>query len=98
MEKLLTLLYGASGVTAAALYLPQILNYHRNPGARASISLLAWGGWIAIACVTILYALLVVHSPLIAAIAALNVVAQLTVLGYGIQARRVHGGRTAPRL
>lgn len=99
MEKLLTLMYGASGVTAAALYLPQILNYHRNPEARASISLLSWGGWIAIACITILYALLVADNPLIAAIAALNVLAQLAVLGYGIKARlALYGACKPPRL
>lgn len=87
MEQILSVLYGASGVIASALYLPQILKYHRDPEARRSISLLSWGGWIAIACVTILYALYVVKNHLIVMVAGLNVLAQLTVLTYGLSAR-----------
>lgn len=87
MEKLLTLLYGASGVAAVALYLPQISTYHRDLTARRSISLLSWGGWLALAGITILYALYVISNPLIAGIAALNVLAQATVLFYGVRSR-----------
>lgn len=87
MEQILSVLYGVSGVIASALYLPQILKYHRDRDARMSISLLSWGGWIAIACITILYALYVVNSHLIAMVACLNVVAQVTVLSYGVSAR-----------
>jgi hypothetical protein len=87
MEHFLSLLYGASGIIASALYLPQILKYHRHPEARNSISLLSWGGWIAIAMVTILYALLVVKNTLFASVVALNVAAQLTVLAYGLHSR-----------
>ena len=87
MEQLLTVLYGASGIAASALYIPQIIRYHRDPASRASISLLAWGGWIVIAGITIAYALLVVNSTLIAAVAGLNVLAQLTVLAYGVRTR-----------
>ncbi|HYD96753.1 MAG TPA: hypothetical protein VEC01_15600 [Noviherbaspirillum sp.] len=94
MEQILSVLYGASGIAAAALYIPQILKYHRDRNARHAISLLSWGGWIMIAAITIAYALCVVHSPLIAAVAALNVLAQLAVLGYGISARLAR--RTAP--
>jgi hypothetical protein len=87
MEHFLSVLYGASGIIASALYLPQILKYHRSPEARDSISLLSWGGWIAIAMVTILYALLVVKNTLFAAVVTLNVAAQLTVLSYGLHSR-----------
>lgn len=87
MEQILSVLYGASGIAASALYVPQILKYHRDPDARMSISLLSWGGWIAIAMVTILYALYVVKSTLFAAVAGLNVTAQLIVLCYGVNAR-----------
>lgn len=87
MEQVLSVLYGISGIAASALYVPQILKYHRDPEARLSISLLSWGGWIAIAVVTILYALYVVKSPLFAMVAGLNVIAQLTVLFYGVNAR-----------
>lgn len=87
MEQVLSILYGASGIAASALYVPQIIRYHRDPHACASISLLSWGGWIAIAMVSILYALYVVHSYLIAGVAMLNVAAQLTVLAYGLSAR-----------
>jgi hypothetical protein len=87
MEQLLSVLYGASGIAASALYIPQILKYHRDHQARRSISLLSWSGWIAIAMVTILYALLVVKNTLFAGVVALNVVAQLTVLSYGVRAR-----------
>jgi cobalamin biosynthesis protein CobD/CbiB len=93
MEQILSVLYGASGIAASALYLPQILKYHRDRDARQSISLLAWGGWIVIAAITIAYALVVVRSPLIAAVAALNILAQLIVLAYGLTARL--GRRTA---
>lgn len=87
MDQFLTLLYGASGVAAAALYLPQIRNYHCDPLSRKSISLVTWGGWIAIACITIVYALCVINNMLIATIAGLNIIAQLTVLAYGLGAR-----------
>ncbi|HJV74431.1 MAG TPA: hypothetical protein VJ654_09435 [Noviherbaspirillum sp.] len=87
MEQVLSVLYGISGIAASALYVPQILKYHRDPEARLSISLLSWGGWIAIAIVTILYALYVVKSLLFAMVAGLNVIAQLTVLFYGVNAR-----------
>lgn len=87
MEQVLSVLYGLSGIAASALYVPQILKYHRDREARLSISLLSWGGWIAIAIVTILYALYVVKSPLFAMVAGLNVIAQLTVLFYGVNAR-----------
>ena len=87
MEQVLSVLYGISGIAASALYVPQILKYHREPEARLSISLLSWGGWIAIAVVTILYALYVVKSALFATVAGLNVIAQLTVLFYGVHAR-----------
>lgn len=87
MEQILSVLYGASGVAASALYVPQILKYHRDRNARLSISLLSWSGWIAIAIVTILYALYVVKNPLIATVAGLNVAAQMIVLCYGVLAR-----------
>jgi cobalamin biosynthesis protein CobD/CbiB len=87
MEQVLSVLYGVSGVAASALYIPQIVKYHRDRNACSSISLLAWGGWIAIAVVTILYALYVVKSYLFAAVAGMNVAAQLTVLFYGLKAR-----------
>jgi hypothetical protein len=87
MEHLLSLLYGISGVTSSALYLPQILKYKSDPEARRSISLLSWGGWIAIACVTLMYALFVVKSKLFAGVVSLNIVAQSSVLAYGLRAR-----------
>ena len=87
MEHLLSLLYGISGVTSSALYLPQILKYKSDPEARRSISLLSWGGWIAIACVTLMYALFVVKSKLFAGVVSLNIVAQSSVLAYGVRAR-----------
>jgi hypothetical protein len=87
MEQVLSVLYGGCGIAASALYVPQILKYHRDRDARMSISILAWGGWIAIAAVTILYALYVVKNYLFAGVASLNVIAQVTVLFYGISAR-----------
>lgn len=87
MEHVLSLLYGASGIAASALYIPQILRYRRDPASRHSISLLSWSGWIAVAAVTVLYALCVVKSILIAAVAGLNLLAQATVLVYGLRAR-----------
>jgi hypothetical protein len=87
MEQLLSVLYGVSGIAASALYLPQILKYHRDRDACLSISLISWTGWIAIATITIAYALYVVKSYLIAMVAGFNVVAQITVLSYGLRAR-----------
>jgi|GEM_PF-1970983 len=87
MEQFLSVLYGASGIVASALYVPQILKYHRDRDARLSISLVSWAGWIAIAAITIAYALCVVKSYLIAMVAGLNVLAQITVLSYGVRAR-----------
>lgn len=87
MEQMLSVLYGVSGFAATALYIPQILRYHRDPLMRCSISLLTWGGWIGVTLVTILYAIYVVKSPLFALVAGINALAQLTVLTYGITAR-----------
>jgi hypothetical protein len=92
MEHLLSLLYGISGVTSSALYLPQILKYRRDRDACRSISLLSWGGWIAIACVTLMYALFVVKSRLFASVVSLNIVAQSCVLSYGVRARLQKNG------
>ena len=87
MEHLLSVLYGISGITASALYIPQILKYRRDREACRSISLLSWGGWIAIACVTLMYALFVVKSRLFASVVSLNIMAQSSVLAYGVRAR-----------
>ena len=87
MEQILSVLYGASGVVATALYLPQIAKFHRDHEARRSISLASWGGWIVIAMIAILYAVFVVRNYLIASVAGLNVAAQAVVLFYGINAR-----------
>lgn len=87
MEQILSVLYGASGIAASVLYVPQILKYHRDRNACLSISLLAWSGWIAIAAVTVLYALYVAKNLLIATVAGLNVAAQAIVLFYGVLAR-----------
>lgn len=87
MEQILSVLYGISGAVAAALYLPQIMKYRCDREARLSISLLAWSGWIAIAMVTILYALYVVKNYLIAGVAGLNIAAQAVVLSFGIRTR-----------
>ena len=87
MEQLLSVLYGASGIAASALYVPQILKYHRDRESRMSISLLAWSGWAVIAAITIAYALCVVKSHLIAAVAGLNILAELVVIGYALSAR-----------
>lgn len=87
MEHVLSILYGASGIAATALYLPQLLKYHRDHDARRSISLLTWSGWIVITAITILYASCVLKSHLFAAVASMNVMAQLAVLGYGMKAR-----------
>lgn len=96
MEQILSVLYGASGIAASALYVPQILKYHRDREARMSISLLSWGGWIVLAAITVAYALCVVNSRLIAAVAALNIVAQAAVLGYGMHARLSARRNTQP--
>ena len=87
MEQTLSVLYGISGIASSALYVPQILKYHRDPAARRAISLFAWGGWIAMTMVTILYASYVVKSRLFASVACLNVSSQTVVLLYGISAR-----------
>jgi len=89
MEHLLSILYGISGVSASALYVPQIIKYRREREACMSISILTWSGWVIITSITVLYALCVVKSYLFASVAALNVVAQLAVLGYGLRARLV---------
>lgn len=87
MEQTLSVLYGISGIASSALYVPQILKYHRDPAARRAISLLAWAGWIAMTIVTILYAVYVVKNGLFASVACLNASAQTIVLLYGISAR-----------
>jgi hypothetical protein len=97
MEHLLSILYGVSGFAAAALYVPQILKYRRDHDACKSISLLSWGGWIAVTAVTIVYALIVIKSYLVAMVAASSIVAQSTVLFYGINARLAKRFASIPR-
>jgi len=87
MEKLLSVLYGASGIVSALLYLPQVFRYHRDRHACLSISLFSWSGWIVIGTITFLYAAFGARNPLFASVAGLNVMAQSTVLAYGIRAR-----------
>jgi hypothetical protein len=87
MEQLLNVLYGVSGLAASALYVPQIIRYRRDQEACRSISLTSWAGWIAITGVTIVYALLVLKSYLVAMVGATSAVAQSTVLYYGLNAR-----------
>jgi len=87
MEQTLSVLYGISGIASSALYVPQILKYHRDPAARRAISLLSWAGWIAMTMVTILYASYVVKNRLFVSVACLNVSSQTVVLLYGISAR-----------
>ncbi|MDB5771475.1 MAG: hypothetical protein V7606_73 [Burkholderiales bacterium] len=87
MEQILSVLYGISGLAASALYVPQILKYHRDQNACKSISLFSWAGWIAVTAVSIIYALYVIKSYLVAVVAGTSVVAQSTVLFYGISAR-----------
>ena len=98
MENLLSLLYGVSGLASSALYIPQILTYRRDPHARRSISLLSWGGWILIACVTLLYALFVVKNWLFASVVSLNILAQSSVLAYGVRGRLEEHKRTKQTL
>jgi hypothetical protein len=97
MDQLLSILYGISGVAAAALYVPQILKYRRDRDACKSISMFSWGGWIAVTAVTIVYALIVIKSYLVAMVAASSVVAQTTVLFYGINARLAKPFNALPR-
>lgn len=86
MEQILSVLYAVSGIAASALYIPQLIRYHRDPAARMSISVLSWSGWFAVTLVTVLYAAYVVKNALFAMVATTNAVAQLTVLVYGINA------------
>jgi hypothetical protein len=87
MEQLLSVLYGVSGIAASALYVPQIIKYRRDQDACKSISLLTWGGWIAVSAVTIIYALFVLRNYLVATVAVTSTVAQVAVLFYAINAR-----------
>lgn len=87
MEQVLSMLYGISGVAALGCYLPQLMRYHRDPLARASISIGSWGGWIAVTLVTLLYAVFVQKSGLFAGVTAMNAAAQGAVLAYGIRGR-----------
>jgi uncharacterized protein with PQ loop repeat len=85
MEQILSVLYGISGIAASAFYIPQILKYHRDQDACKSISLFSWGGWIAVTAVTVVYALYVIKSYLVATVAATNLVAQSSVMFYGVK-------------
>jgi uncharacterized sodium:solute symporter family permease YidK len=87
VEKILSVLYGASGVAASLLYVPQVLRYRRDRQSCLSISLLSWSGWIVIGVITVLYATFVARNALFASVAGLNVAAQSAVLAYGIHAR-----------
>jgi uncharacterized protein with PQ loop repeat len=96
MEQILSVLYGVSGIAASAFYIPQILKYHRDQDARKSISLFSWGGWIAVTAVTVVYALYVIKSYLVATVAATNLMAQCAVMFYGVKVQLAKGSASLP--
>lgn len=74
-------LYAVSGLVTNLLYLPQLALLWRSPEARRALSFTAWAGWALLDIVALVHAILVVpDQPEMAIVAAVNLVAQGTVV------------------
>lgn len=80
MNAVLTALYGAGGLVATALYLPTIAKLVRDAECWKGQSLVSWSGWIMVATVSLLYAVLVNGDPVFMFATSLNFAAQTVVL------------------
>lgn len=76
----LSAVYAVSGVAGCACYLPQIRGLLRSAQARRSLSLAAWGGWLVLGVVGVLYAALVVGQPEMLVVGTLNAACQAVVV------------------
>jgi hypothetical protein len=76
----LSALYAISGIAACLCYLPQVWRLARNAETRRAMSLAAWGGWLAVSAVSLLYAVVVVGQPEMAAVSALNTMGQIAIV------------------
>ncbi|MBC7905533.1 MAG: hypothetical protein H7Y60_02140 [Rhodospirillaceae bacterium] len=72
-------LYAMSGIAACACYGPQLLRLMRSADARRSMSLLSWGGWLALGAIALLYAA-VLGSPEMVLVNGLNWACQAVVV------------------
>lgn len=74
-------LYAISGLVTNLLYLPQLVLLWRSPEARRALSFTAWAGWALLDIVALVHAVLVVpDQPEMAIVAAVNLLAQGTVV------------------
>jgi hypothetical protein len=93
----LSALYAVSGFAACACYVPQLWKLARDAGARRSMSLASWAGWLAVGCVTMLYAAVVVGQTEMMMVVGLNTLCQTTVVllvaGQRIRDRRATAGK-----
>ncbi|MCR6631419.1 MAG: hypothetical protein NVV74_15985 [Magnetospirillum sp.] len=76
----LSALYAASGMAACACYGPQILRMVRQAEARRAMSLAAWGGWLAVSLVGLVYATVVVGRREMMVVCAFNVLGQAVIV------------------
>lgn len=89
LPSLLSTLYAAGGIAACLFYLPQLARMARDAHTRRAMSLLSWGGWLAVSAITVLYALVVVRHPEMVLVAAANTVCQTVVVGLTLAQRLV---------
>lgn len=94
---MLSALYAVSGVAACLCYLPQVRRLARHAETRRAMSLAAWGGWLAVSAVTLLYAVVVVGQVEMAVVSALNALGQTAVVVPIVWQRWADGRRRRPR-
>jgi hypothetical protein len=80
--------YVAGGVGVALSYWPQLRLYWRDPGTRQSIAPITWAAWSCGALVTTCYASLVVQDLPFTLVSAVNAIASIAVLLFGLSAYR----------
>lgn len=76
LETIVAAAYAVSGGVAAGLYLPQLRRLTSCAQARRAMSLLAWGGWLAMGLVTVAYAALVLGDGPMTAVSGANAAMQ----------------------
>ncbi|HSV29516.1 MAG TPA: hypothetical protein VLL76_08150 [Candidatus Omnitrophota bacterium] len=87
LAALLSSLYAVCGVAACLFYVPQLRRLARDAEARRAMSLVTWGGWLAVGVVSLLYAAIVVGETEMIVVAGLNWLCQAAVFGLALAQR-----------
>lgn len=90
MDALLTTLYGFGGIAASAFYVPTMLKLMRHPECWRGQSLVSWSGWIAIAFVTLAYAVRINGDPWFELVSAVSLSMEIVFVSVIVASARRH--------